>query len=161
MNSFAEYSVWVSGILIVLHVSFLLYILYRKTGDAMTTAFWLTLAAVFPLGGFVLFLFFGVPGRKRMEFQIAAISSRLRYRAGRQQMLTSAVEQLDRALNKFISDGSADGTDRNLMLDRLFRKPRCFPATVPNCWWTVPKPIPGCWKIFVMPRFPSVCNLLS
>ena len=120
MNSLAEYSVWVSGMLIVLHVSFLLYILYRKTGDAMSTAFWLTLAAVFPLGGFVLFLFFGVPGRKRMEFQIAAISSRLRYRAGRQQMLTSAVEQLDRALNKFISDGPADGTDRNLMLDRLF-----------------------------------------
>ena len=120
MNSFAEYSVWISGILIVLHVSFLLYILYRKTGDAMTTAFWLTLAAVFPLGGFVLFLFFGVPGRKRMEFQIATISSRLRYRAGRQQMLTSAVEQLDRALNKFISDGPADGTDRTLMLDRLF-----------------------------------------
>ena len=52
-----EASFWASGVLIGFHILFLLYILYRKTGDPMSTAFWLMLAAVFPLGGFVLFLF--------------------------------------------------------------------------------------------------------
>ena len=126
MSGITEISVWISGGLIVFHISFLLYILYRKTGDAMSTAFWLTLAAVFPLGGFVLFLFFGVPGRKKMVFQIAAVSSRLRYRSGRQKLLTGEIEQQDRALTKFIADTAAARSERNEMLDRLFPEAPLF-----------------------------------
>ena len=120
MNHFAEYSVWISGALIALHICFLLYILYRKTGDAMSTAFWLTLAAVFPLGGFVLFLFFGVPGRKRMEFHVAAVTSRFRHRSERQRLFAGEIEQQDRALTRFIADTPQARTETNRMLDRLF-----------------------------------------
>lgn len=116
----AEIPFWGSVILILLHFAFMLFILYCKTGDSMSTAFWLMLAAVFPLGGFVLFLFFGVTGRRRMVFQIAAISSRLRHRSARQKLLTGAIEQQDRALTKFIADPAPSGRARNRMLDRLF-----------------------------------------
>lgn len=120
---FTEFSFVVSGILILLHLFFLLFILYRKSGDAVSTAFWLMTAAVFPVGGFILFLFFGVSGRKRMVFQIAAVNTRLRYGSGRRKLLTGAIEQQDRALTRFIADDARAAARRNLMLDRLF--PEC------------------------------------
>ena len=74
----------------------------------------------------MLFLFFGVPGRKKMVFQIAAVSSRLRYRSGRQKLLTGEIEQQDRALTKFIADTAAARSERNEMLDRLFPEAPLF-----------------------------------
>ena len=120
MNALESLPVWGSAALIALHVLFLLYILYRKTGDPSGAAFWLMTAAVFPLGGFVLFLFFGMSGRRRMTFHIAKVHAQMRYAHARQRLLGEAVARQDRALARFIADTPEARSPRNAMLDRLF-----------------------------------------
>ena len=111
---------WCSASAVALHVLFLLYILYRKTGDPSGAAFWLMTAAVFPLGGFVLFLFFGMSGRRRMTFHIAKVHAQMRYAHARQRLLGETVARQDRALSRFIADTPEARSPRNAMLDRLF-----------------------------------------
>jgi len=120
VNALESLPVWGSAALIALHVLFLLYILYRKTGDPSGAAFWLMTAAVFPLGGFVLFLFFGMSGRRRMTFHIAKVHAQMRYAHARQRLLGEAVARQDRALARFIADTPEARAPRNAMLDRLF-----------------------------------------
>ena len=120
MNWQETLPVWGSAALVVLHVLFLLYILYRRTGDPSGAAFWLMTAAVFPLGGFVLFLFFGMSGRRRMTFHIAKVHTQMQYAHVRRRLLGEEVARQDRALANFIADTPDARAPRNAMLDRLF-----------------------------------------
>ena len=120
MNWPDAFPVWGSAAAVALHVLFLLYILYCKTGDPSGAAFWLMTAAVFPLGGFVLFLFFGMPGRRRMTFHIAKVHARMRNAHARRRMFGEEIARLDRALTRFVADTPEARAPRNAMLDRLF-----------------------------------------
>ena len=120
MNWQEALPVWGSAAAIALHVLFLLYILYRKTGDPAGAAFWLMTAAVFPLGGFVLFLFFGMPGRRRMTFHMAKVAVQMRHAHARKRMFGEEIARQDRALAQFIAATPEARAPRNAMLDRLF-----------------------------------------
>ncbi len=103
---------------LLLYVLVLLYILYAKSDDPAEAAFWLLVVALIPVGGLLLFLFFGITRLGRVDGKVRTVCSRVEDAKDHGPGLALAAQE--RSLGDCVPVSGIAGSDHNRMLDRLF-----------------------------------------
>lgn len=103
---------------LLLHVAILIYICWTKSDEPSEATFWLLVVAMIPVGGIVLFFFFGITRIERADFRIRSIRSTIDDARGR--LWGEELARVERALPGFAPPSEMSSQVRNQTLDRIF-----------------------------------------
>ncbi len=118
MEYLAFLSTFWYGVVLLLHLAVILYILYSKAENPIDALFWLLVVTLIPVGGMVVFCFFGITRVRHTDLKIRRVQSKLQNQ--RERILGSEISRLERALNDCKPAPEIAARDHNRTLDRLF-----------------------------------------
>ncbi len=105
---------------VMLHVTVLLYILYRDSDDVSERTFWLLVVALLPVAGLVLFLFFGITRVKASGRWMNRQQRALALVRQRRVWLGDTIDRIDRELRCFLAPEAVRRQEPHRIFEEMF-----------------------------------------
>ena len=103
---------------VLLHIGVSLNILLTKRTQPSEALFWLLLVVLFPFGGIVFYLLFGIVRLKHAQKKVLQLQTRMKEDPGK--YFGPALAALQLALKGFVPPETVRQKPHNRMLDRVF-----------------------------------------
>lgn len=113
-----HYNWLVYGGFLLLHIGISLHILLTKREQPNEALFWLLLVALFPVGGIVCYLLFGIVRLEHARKKVLELQTRMKKDPGK--YFGPELAALQDALKKFAPPAEVADKPHNRTLDRLF-----------------------------------------
>lgn len=113
-----HYNWLVYGGFLLLHIGISLHILLTKREQPNEALFWLLLVALFPVGGIVCYLLFGIVRLEHAQKKVLELQTRMKKDPGK--YFGPELAALQDALKKFAPPAEVADNPHNRTLDRLF-----------------------------------------